>query len=131
MTETTKTSITVCLPWPDRAMSPNARGHWSKGYKAKARYRRTAYSQAVMAGAGVVRGALAGEHPIPMRVTFVPPDRRRRDWDNMLASIKAGIDGIADALGIDDSRFRLAMEVVEPASSGVGVVQVEVTPCQG
>ena len=38
-------------------------------------------------------------------IEFYPPDKRKRDIDNMLASSKAGIDGIAQAIGIDDSIF--------------------------
>ena len=40
-------------------------------------------------------------------VDFYPPDKRRRDDDNVIAAFKAGRDGLADALRIDDSRFRL------------------------
>ena len=44
--------------------------------------------------------------PIPVRITFYPPDARRRDDDNMIGSFRAARDGIADALGVDDRRFR-------------------------
>jgi crossover junction endodeoxyribonuclease RusA len=57
---------------------------------------------------------------------FRPPDRRRRDLDNLLASMKAGLDGLADALGVDDSRWRLAIEMGEPAAGGCVCVTVEV-----
>ena len=40
-----------------------------------------------------------------MDVMFYPPDRRSYDRDNLLARIKSGLDGMCDALGIDDSRF--------------------------
>ncbi|SOE49110.1 hypothetical protein ODI_R1848 [Orrella dioscoreae] len=39
-------------------------------------------------------------------LTFVAPDRRRRDIDNLLACMKSQMDGIAIALGVDDSQFR-------------------------
>lgn len=42
---------------------------------------------------------------IALWADFYPPDRRARDDDNMIASFKAGRDGIALALGIDDKRF--------------------------
>ena len=32
-------------------------------------------------------------------------DRRRRDEDGMLSSLKSTLDGIADAMGVDDSVF--------------------------
>ncbi len=43
--------------------------------------------------------------PVSLEITFHPPDERRRDLDNCLASIKLGLDGIAEALGIDDRHF--------------------------
>ena len=42
---------------------------------------------------------------IPLTITFYPPDKRHRDADNMVASIKAGLDGVADALKVNDRRF--------------------------
>jgi Holliday junction resolvase RusA-like endonuclease len=40
------------------------------------------------------------------QVTFYAPDRRRRDGDGILASLKATFDGIADAgVIVDDSGF--------------------------
>ena len=63
-----------------------------------------------------------------MRVslTFVPPDRRRRDLDNLLASMKSGLDGLADAMGIDDSHWKLAIEMSpETVKGGAVLVTVE------
>lgn len=42
---------------------------------------------------------------IPLTLTFHAPDRRKRDRDNCLAASKHMLDGVALALGIDDSRF--------------------------
>lgn len=52
------------------------------------------------------RGLYAGSHDIPINVFFYPPDNRRRDADNLVSSLKAVFDGIADALGVNDARFR-------------------------
>lgn len=57
-------------------------------------------------------------------LTFVPPDRRKRDDDNMIAAFKPGRDGMADALGVDDSRFRLHIEVADRVG---GMVEVRLT----
>jgi crossover junction endodeoxyribonuclease RusA len=54
---------------------------------------------------------------------FVPPDRRARDTDNMLASIKAGLDGLADVLGVDDSKWTLT---ISRSDSVGGFVRVTV-----
>jgi crossover junction endodeoxyribonuclease RusA len=44
--------------------------------------------------------------------------------DNLLASMKAGLDGLADALGVDDSRWRLLIEMGEPVKGGCVCVKV-------
>ena len=62
---------------------------------------------------------------LDVALIFVPPDRRARDLDNLLASMKSGLDGLADAIGVDDSRWRLRMEVAEDTIKG-GLVLVDV-----
>ena len=42
---------------------------------------------------------------IPVTVIFCFPDKRRRDADNLLSSIKLSLDAIAEQIGVDDSRF--------------------------
>jgi crossover junction endodeoxyribonuclease RusA len=57
---------------------------------------------------------------------FCPPDKRKRDLDNLLARMKAGLDGLADALGVDDTIFRPAVEWGEVRPRGGVVVTLEV-----
>jgi crossover junction endodeoxyribonuclease RusA len=59
-------------------------------------------------------------------ITFFPPDRRRRDDDNIIGSLKNGRDGVADALGIDDSRFRSHPYVSDQVRKG-GAVEIKLT----
>ena len=59
-------------------------------------------------------------------LVFHPPDKRKRDWDNMIASVKAGLDGLADALKVDDSKWRISIEVSQQIG---GMVKVEVLAC--
>ena len=96
--------ITVVLDWPHPALAPNrAHGkHWAglAGIRAKAK------SDAFY----VTKAAAAGHkfHPdLKQRVsiTFIAPDKRRRDLDGCLSSIKNYLDGIAKAIGTDDSKF--------------------------
>jgi crossover junction endodeoxyribonuclease RusA len=44
--------------------------------------------------------------------------------DNMLASMKSGLDGLADAMGVDDSRWKISMEVSDPKKGGCVLVQI-------
>ena len=49
--------------------------------------------------------AQLSEGRLHLWIDLYPPDKRRRDDDNAYAACKPYRDGIADALGIDDSRF--------------------------
>jgi crossover junction endodeoxyribonuclease RusA len=42
---------------------------------------------------------------VSLTITFVQPDKRARDRDNLLAALKPSLDGIADALEVNDSQF--------------------------
>ena len=90
----------VILPWPPKELSPNARLHWARRAKAAKYYRELCCLKTKNAGFEV-----PSEGKIRILVTFCPPDRRHRDADNQVAMIKAGLDGFADALGVNDRRF--------------------------
>jgi crossover junction endodeoxyribonuclease RusA len=109
----------IMLPWPPKELSPNARQHWASLARAKRAYRAACAWQAKAQGVGSLP---ADARPL-VALTFVPPDRRARDRDNMLASMKSGLDGLADVLGCDDSRWRLQIDVAQEVG---GFVRVEV-----
>ena len=109
----------VTLPWPPRTLSPNSRTHWATMAKAKAMYRHTCWALAKQSLEPISPEA----RPLIL-LTFRPPSRRRHDLDNALASIKSGLDGVASALGCDDSRWRLQLEMSDQIT---GEVVVEVT----
>ena len=84
-------SMVIILPLPPRELSPNARPHWAAKARAVKRYRQTAWLCAL---------AVRPSEPIQTaRVTsrFFFRNRRRRDRDNLLASLKPAFDGIAGA----------------------------------
>jgi crossover junction endodeoxyribonuclease RusA len=105
--------IILRLPWPDRKLSPNARVHWAAKAKAVKLARETA---CVMTLCEMTKGARMTANELHLK--FCPPDRRRRDLDNMIASSKAYIDGICDAIGIDDSQLSLRISRGEPTKGG-------------
>lgn len=43
---------------------------------------------------------------------------RRADLDNMLAAMKAGLDGVAQATGVDDSRWEYRIARGDPTKGG-------------
>ena len=113
----------LTLPWPDRTLHPNARVHWVKLWHAKKAARADAYMLAMQAGA---KGVTLPEGRLHLWIDFYPPDRRRRDDDGLLASMKAARDGIADALGVDDSRFVSHPWVKDEVRKG-GQVVIKIT----
>lgn len=117
------TKVTVNLPWPHKDLSPNARGHWAKKAKAKKKARHDAAACALEAGVRHISG-----NSLLVKVVFCPPDNRHRDLDNMLASLKAGLDGIADVVGIDDRFWALSMYRSDAVKGGVARVEIQPLP---
>lgn len=113
--------MTVTLPWPDKKMSPNARVHRMAVAPIRKRYRGDC---CILARAAKMNFAHLTDTGLHLRITFNPPDRRARDLDNMLASIKSGLDGVADAIGVDDSKWTLTIQRGEPVKGGAVVVSV-------
>jgi crossover junction endodeoxyribonuclease RusA len=113
--------VIVTLPWPHKDLSPNSRKHWRGKAPIKAKAREDAAYAAFQAMSGGVREErirFAGDGPIPVDVYFYPPDRRHRDDDNMIGAMKAARDGLADALGVNDRRFRPNYHFCEPVKPG-------------
>lgn len=111
-------SVSVVLPWPPTALSPNTRSHWATLARAKKAYRAACSAQALAQG---VRRIQADK--LHLSLTFYPPTRRAFDLDNALARVKAGLDGLADVLGVDDSKWSLS---IAKADAVGGFVRVEV-----
>ncbi len=109
--------LEITLPWPHKDLSPNSRLHWSRKSKAAKKYRADCYLLTKAAGVSV-----DWDGDVHLWLTFFPPDHRHRDDDNLIASFKSGRDGIAEALGINDKRFRLHPWVSDQTGGKVVVV---------
>lgn len=107
----------VEFPWPDKNLSPNARKHYMAIAKAKAQYRTVCYNLSLLRSKPFQGDVL-------LSITFHPPDRRKRDLDNMLASIKSGLDGLADAIKVNDHRFAILIRRGEPIKHGLVAIKV-------
>ena len=111
----------ITLDWPPTELRPNARVHFRAKAAVAKLYRETAYYRGEkhdlpLPEAGIEYAAV---------IKFYPPDKRRRDLDNMLASIKSGVDGLADALGINDRQLNpITIERCEPVKGGKVVVVI-------
>lgn len=97
--------LTIRLPWPDTSLMANRKGgkHWGTTHAAKVRARESAFFAAKEA---LGRNILAAAGQVPVSITWVAPNKVRRDLDGLLSAEKPRLDGIAAALGIDDSLFR-------------------------
>ena len=115
------TDYLIRLPWPEQALWQNRRVHWAERSKAVKAARRAAWALAKEQGVPKIPGAI-------LMFEFYPPDNRRRDIQNMPATQKAAIDGIADAMGCDDHGFRPNWPDVFAEAVHGGAVVVHVRP---
>jgi crossover junction endodeoxyribonuclease RusA len=110
-------SWSVVLPWPSGTLSPNSRHHWRYVAKAKKEYRAAcgvlAMADGARLAAPVMAQAVEAGRKIRLHCEFFPPDKRRHDDANLMHRMKSGIDGIADALGIDDRNFKTSYDLHE------------------
>lgn len=111
----------IALAWPPKELSPNSRLHWTRVAKAKKAYRNACALEAVMQG--VKRTTSPRLH---LALEFVPPTRRAFDLDGLLSRMKAGIDGLADVLGLDDKHWQFSISRSETPIK-CGIVRVTIT----
>jgi len=114
----------IFLDWPDKHLSPNARLHWA----AKAKYKAVARLDGFVCAKEAIEeyGVLDPGKNYRMDLTFCPPDKRRRDLDNIEASMKASFDGMCEALGIDDAHIKETIKRWGKVfKRGVVIVEIE------
>jgi len=107
----------LTLPWPPKELSPNARVHRLVKAKAAKAYRQICWALTKEAKLEIA------SLPAHLKITFVPPTRQPRDLDNCLASIKSGLDGVADALKVNDQGFRPLTVDISPDIGGMVIVE--------
>ena len=93
--------VYLTLPFPDPILNPNAHVHWSRKNKPRKVAQKAGYYIALEKG---VKLNPLKRYDVSM--VFCPPDERKRDLDNLSASMKAALDGMCRALGIDDKQIR-------------------------
>lgn len=107
------------LPFPSAALSGHNTGRWFLKAPIVEKHRRWANIATLASGAYVEREG--GD--VRLVITFYPPNRRG-DRVNFPNRMKPYFDGIADALGINDSRFLPSYQYGEPEKPGKVVVEV-------
>jgi crossover junction endodeoxyribonuclease RusA len=120
--------ISSVLPWPNAALSPNRRQHWSKratvasGYRAQCRVLGLAAAPTWRPSSAWLGASL---HAV---LVFTPPDRRHYDLDNLIARMKPGLDGLCEGLGINDVLIRAITATILPEPAPSGSVAVTLRP---
>ena len=112
--------MNILLPWPSKDLSPNSRVHWRVKADAVKKARLDAWHITLLA---IPKVWHIPSGQIDVHTIFHPPNKRRYDMDNLIARMKGANDGIADALKVDDYRFKLSFEIGESIKGG----QVEIT----
>lgn len=107
-------SWTLVLPWTKPPLTLNGRMHWAVKANATKATRSAAF---VMARAARIPPLARCE----VLLTYCPRDKRRRDADNLVATLKACCDGLVDAHVVPDDTpdlMRKLMPRIGPVTPG-------------
>lgn len=103
----------IVLGWPHKSLWPNSRPHWATKAREAKKLRQEA------AWATKAANVRVGNSPIPLHITVYPKAKGPApDPDNAVAACKAAIDGIADALAINDRHFAAPTVTISPERMG-------------
>lgn len=126
MSDPTPRRWVIVLPWLAPPLSMNDRSHWRAAHRSRRTVR--------LATALAVRAA--GVPPLrrcEVLLEYAPRDRRRRDADNLVATLKVCCDGVVDAGVVRDDTpdlMRKPMPVLLPPAPG-GRLRLVVTEVTG
>ena len=112
--------ITIRCTFPHSSLSPNARLHWAPKARATVTSKILWYKE-------LSRYSQSLEGKSEFKISFAPPDKRRRDVDNLISSSKALCDSLALVTHIDDSKFKIewGRELLAPVAGGAVLVSFE------
>lgn len=92
------------LDFPPMQLFPNrASGkHWGTLYQIKSDYRESS----TWLAKSQLKGWKHDGGEIHLKLTYIMPDKRMRDADNCLSASKSALDGLSDALMVNDKLFQ-------------------------
>lgn len=113
--------LTIELAWPSPDLSPNSRVHFMVRSRAAKKAREEAFWST-----RYVKPLDWSHDGSRLRVALEvrPPDKRHYDLDGILSRCKSALDGIADALSVNDRLFDPAIRLSEPVRNGRVVVTI-------
>jgi len=109
--------VLITLPWPASPLWPNRRPHWAVFSRHARLAHRTAWAVTLESKASGTE----------LRFAFHPPRRPGlMNIDGCISANKHHCDGIANALGVDDSMLRISWPEAfsEPVKGGAIVVEI-------
>lgn len=108
------------FPWPDSRLSPNKRIDRRALITVKQTAKETAYYITKYSHTVVL------DTDLQLILTFCPPDKRKRDLDNLYASFKAYQDGMMSLLGVDDCQIeRVILQRGNVCKDGKVIVEIK------
>ena len=109
----------IVLSFPHKALWPNGRAHWATKAREAKKLRQEA------AWATKAAGVRIGNSPISLHIICHPKAKGPApDRDNVIAAAKHAIDGIADALGINDRHFQAPTVAISDERTGRFVISI-------
>lgn len=115
----------ITCPWPPKQLFPNYKRahHWTR-YHKQAKSARTLGWGLTAQEIGPQLRKYPVDETLEIRLSFTPPMRAGRpaDEDGVKGACKHYLDGISDALGVDDAKFRFAPVVWNPKQDAGSVV---------
>lgn len=115
----------IVLPFPPASLSGHNKGSWHSKSAIVRKYREWARNATLAA-----RPTVPATGDIGIRFTFTPPDRRG-DRLNFANRTKPYADGVADALGVNDSRFLPSYHFTAPAKPGCVTIELHAAEVRG
>lgn len=106
----------VKFDWPNSKLNPNSRTHWRTLAPIKRKYRSDCH---VLAKQAI--GQLKTAEKICVLIEFYPPNNHRRDVDNCMAMMKSALDGLADALQVNDRQFVISPVLMDETGGFVKI----------
>jgi hypothetical protein len=108
----------ITLPWLDMNLSDNGYSNKYQRYRIKKSKRKEAFwltKQAKIDCSNIKK--------LRVDITFHPTPKVTPDKDNMVSAFKAYQDGIADAIKIDDGKWKVEHHIGTPIVGGAVTVE--------
>jgi crossover junction endodeoxyribonuclease RusA len=112
--------VRLNLPYPAKALWPNGRAHFMAKAREVKKHRAWAWAAAKASPL-----TSAGDGPLPIRlIVHGKPTGPLPDRDGAVGACKSYLDGISDALGINDRHFAAPTVEFAPERTSRFVIEV-------